>query len=266
MNPVFGHGHLRLYLLSLLAEHPRHGYELIQALSDRFGGTYSPSAGTIYPRLAKLEEEGLVTKSTDGRKTIYEITDAGRAELESRRAELDSIEENVTDSVRILADGVRAGVHSAMRSLRADLASAAREASHTATRSSAGRSSAAPTPAAPASGGAPSDSAGMSDTAPSGESGERGGAQTAGEASAPGMPTGTAGATAPGAPHSEQQRTGNADALREAEIALTAFRAKVRADLRKHAAKGVIPPAAVRRLTDELARIQAELHASLKGR
>ena len=50
--PVFAHGHLRLYLLSLLAERPMHGYELIQALSDRFGGTYVPSAGTIYPRLA----------------------------------------------------------------------------------------------------------------------------------------------------------------------------------------------------------------------
>jgi DNA-binding PadR family transcriptional regulator len=91
--PVFAHGNLRLYLLALLEEQPRHGYELIQALSDRFGGTYSPSAGTIYPRLAKLEEEGLVTKRTDGRKSVYEITDAGRAELESRRHELDAIED-----------------------------------------------------------------------------------------------------------------------------------------------------------------------------
>ena len=126
--PVFAHGSLRLYLLALLDEQPRHGYELIQALSDRFGGTYSPSAGTIYPRLSKLEEEGLVTKSTDGRKTVYEITDAGRAELEARRHELDAIEDEVTDSVRRLADGVRAEVNEAMRSLRAELASAAREA------------------------------------------------------------------------------------------------------------------------------------------
>ncbi|MFF1879558.1 helix-turn-helix transcriptional regulator [Leifsonia sp. NPDC058230] len=127
MTPVFAHGSLRLYLLSLLNESPKHGYELIQALSDRFGGTYSPSAGTIYPRLAKLEEEGLVTKTTDGRKTVYAITDAGRAELAEREHELDAIEDEVTDSVRRLADEVRAGVHEAMRSLRADLASAARE-------------------------------------------------------------------------------------------------------------------------------------------
>jgi len=131
---VFAHGSLRLYLLSLLAEEPRHGYELIQALSDRFGGTYVPSAGTIYPRLAKLEEEGLVTKTTDGRKTVYSITDAGRAELAAREHELDAIEEEVTDSVRRLADEVRAGVNDAMRTLRAELASAAREAKRDATR------------------------------------------------------------------------------------------------------------------------------------
>jgi len=131
---VFAHGSLRLYLLSLLAEEPRHGYELIQALSDRFGGTYVPSAGTIYPRLAKLEEEGLVTKTTDGRKTVYSITDAGRAELAAREHELDAIEDEVTDSVRRLADEVRAGVNDAMRTLRAELASAAREAKRDATR------------------------------------------------------------------------------------------------------------------------------------
>lgn len=126
--PVFGHGHLRLYLLSLLVDTPKHGYEFIQLLEERFGGTYTPSAGTIYPRLAKLEEEGLVTKTTEGRKSVYTITDAGRAELADRRRELESIEEDVTDSVRRLADEVRSSVQDAMRSLRADLAAAAREA------------------------------------------------------------------------------------------------------------------------------------------
>ncbi len=138
MTPVFAHGHLRLYLLSLLAEQPMHGYELIQQLGDRFGGTYIPSAGTIYPRLGKLEEEGLVTKSPNGRKTVYQITPAGRAELDSRRSELDGIENDVTDSVRRLADGVRASVDEAMKTLKADLAAAAREA--TADAREAGRS------------------------------------------------------------------------------------------------------------------------------
>lgn len=129
MSPaVFAHGHLRLYLLSILEERAMHGYELIQALEERFGGTYTPSAGTIYPRLSKLEEEGLVTKSADGRKTVYSLTDAGRAELASRQAELDGIENGVTDSVRRLADEVRDSVNTAMKSLRADLAAAARDA------------------------------------------------------------------------------------------------------------------------------------------
>jgi DNA-binding PadR family transcriptional regulator len=127
--PVFGHGKLRLYLLALLDEREQHGYDLMQALSDRFGGTYVPSAGTIYPRLSKLEEDGLVTKRSDGRRTVYAITDDGRAELAARRRELDGIEEEVGDSVRRLADEVRATVGDAMRSLRADLAAATSQAS-----------------------------------------------------------------------------------------------------------------------------------------
>jgi len=126
--PVFAHGHLRLYLLSLLDERPMHGYELIQALSDRFGGTYVPSAGTIYPRLGKLEEDGLVTKESDGRKTVYAITAAGRAELAERGSELTGIEDELSDSVRRLADEVRHSVNDAMKTLRADLAAAARDA------------------------------------------------------------------------------------------------------------------------------------------
>ncbi len=127
MAPVFSHGDLRLYLLSLLDEGPRHGYDIMQALSDRTGGTYTPSAGTIYPRLAKLEEEGLVTKSVDGRKTVYEITDAGRAEVSARAGDLEGIESGLTDSVRLIADEVRGSVREAMKSLRADLAAASRD-------------------------------------------------------------------------------------------------------------------------------------------
>lgn len=75
--PIFAHGQMRLYLLTLLAESPMHGYELMQAIEQRFDGTYVPSAGTIYPRLAKLADDGLITKRTVGRKTVYEITDEG---------------------------------------------------------------------------------------------------------------------------------------------------------------------------------------------
>ncbi|MET0862490.1 MAG: PadR family transcriptional regulator [Microbacterium sp.] len=127
MTPVFSHGDLRLYLLSLLDEGPRHGYDIMQALSDRTGGTYTPSAGTIYPRLAKLEEEGLVTKSVDGRKTVYEITEAGHAEVAARAGDLEGIEAGLTDSVRLIAQEVRGSVRDAMKSLRADLAAATRD-------------------------------------------------------------------------------------------------------------------------------------------
>jgi DNA-binding PadR family transcriptional regulator len=127
MTPaVFGHGHLRLYLLRLLAEQPRHGYELIQELEQRFGGTYVPSAGTIYPRLAKLVDDGLITKREEGRRSVYDITDAGREELRMRAGELDGIEHQLSDSVRRLADEVRSNVAEAMRTLRADLAADAR--------------------------------------------------------------------------------------------------------------------------------------------
>lgn len=126
MAPVFSHGDLRLYLLNLLDEGPRHGYDIMQALSDRTGGTYTPSAGTIYPRLAKLEEEGLVTKTVDGRKTVYEITAAGRAEVAARAGELEGIQADLADSVRLIADEVRGSMREAMKSLRADLAAAAR--------------------------------------------------------------------------------------------------------------------------------------------
>ncbi|WP_309103011.1 helix-turn-helix transcriptional regulator [Microbacterium sp.] len=128
MSPaVFSHGDLRLYLLSLLSESPQHGYGIIQALTDRTGGTYTPSAGTIYPRLAKLEEEGLVTKTVDGRTTIYSITDAGRAELSAREGDLAGIESDLADSVRLIANEVRQSVQDAMKSLRADLKAAERD-------------------------------------------------------------------------------------------------------------------------------------------
>lgn len=132
MAPVFAHGELRLYLLSLLSDGPKHGYELIRALSDRFGGTYTPSAGTIYPRLAKLEEEGLVDNERDGRRTAYRITDAGRAELEARAGDLAGVEAEISASIRRLADELREEIQTNMRGLRADLAATAEQARVTA--------------------------------------------------------------------------------------------------------------------------------------
>ncbi len=128
MSPVFAHGQLRLYLLALLADGPRHGYEVIQDLQDRFHGLYSPSAGTVYPRLAKLEEEGLVARSDEGRKAVYQITDAGRAEVRERATEIAGLQIDLDDSVRRLAEQVRSTVQDRAAELRAELRAAAQAA------------------------------------------------------------------------------------------------------------------------------------------
>lgn len=127
MSPVFRHGALRLYLLKLLDEQPRHGYEVISLLEDRFLGFYAPSAGTVYPRLAKLESEGLVEhEEADGRK-VYRLTGAGRKELADHMDELESLEADLTRSVTDLAKDVRSEVRSSVRELRDELKAAARE-------------------------------------------------------------------------------------------------------------------------------------------
>ncbi|WP_432134053.1 MULTISPECIES: helix-turn-helix transcriptional regulator [unclassified Streptomyces] len=128
MPPVFAHGRLRLYLLKLLDEAPRHGYEVIRLLEERFQGLYAPSAGTVYPRLAKLEAEGLVTHTTEGGRKVYAITDAGRAELADRSGELADLELEIRESVAELAAEIRADVRGAAGDLRREMRAAASRA------------------------------------------------------------------------------------------------------------------------------------------
>lgn len=130
MPPVFAHGRLRLYLLKLLDEAPRHGYEVIRLLEERFQGLYAPSAGTVYPRLAKLEAEGLVTHTTEGGRKVYAITDAGRAELADRSGELADLELEIRESVAELAAEIRADVKGAAGDLRREMRAAVSEARH----------------------------------------------------------------------------------------------------------------------------------------
>jgi DNA-binding PadR family transcriptional regulator len=77
---------VRLALLALLEDGPKHGYELMKALEDRTGGFYRASAGTVYPTLQQLEDEGLVVSEPHDGKRVYRLTDAGRREL-GREAE-----------------------------------------------------------------------------------------------------------------------------------------------------------------------------------
>jgi DNA-binding PadR family transcriptional regulator len=131
MTPVFRHGRLRLYLLRLLDEEPRHGYEVIRLLRDRFMGVYAPSPGTIYPRLSRLEDEGLVTHDEENGRKVYRITDAGRTELRNRGAELDELEEELSESVSDIAREFGEDVRATVRSLREELTRAAREVRQT---------------------------------------------------------------------------------------------------------------------------------------
>jgi len=127
VSPVFSHGRLRLYVLKLLEESPRHGYDVIRLLEDRFMGLYAPSPGTIYPRLQRLEAEGLVTQSQEGGRKVYQLTDAGREELASRREELAELEADISGSVHGLAREVRDEVRGSVRDLKQELRQAARE-------------------------------------------------------------------------------------------------------------------------------------------
>lgn len=223
MPPVFAHGQLRLYLLSLLEDGPRHGYELITALSERFGGTYRPSAGTVYPRLARLEEEGLVRRTDAGRKSLYELTDAGRAELASHRDELVALEHDLADTVRRLAAQVRHEVTGAMAGMKADLAAAAQEARAAAVRVATVAGEAVQGGGS-WSGGPPAGPAGGS-TAPAGS--------TAPPASADASPR----RVADDAVDRDEQRGRRA----EVEAELIRFREEVRAAVRVAEAHGDLP-------------------------
>jgi DNA-binding PadR family transcriptional regulator len=130
MTAVFSHGRLRLYLLKLLAEGPKHGYELIRLLENRFLGLYAPSAGTIYPRLQRMEAEGLVSHTAAGGRKVYEITEAGRAELRQRAGELAALETEIHASVAdlsTLAGEIEQQVAGSVRDIKRELREAARE-------------------------------------------------------------------------------------------------------------------------------------------
>jgi len=118
---VFGHGDLRLYLLKLLDEEPRHGYELIRLLEERFLGAYTPSAGTIYPRLAALEEEGLVEHTEEEGRKVYKLTDRGREELSEREGDMVDLEQRVGKWASDLASGVLGDLKESLDGLSREL-------------------------------------------------------------------------------------------------------------------------------------------------
>ncbi|MER8607411.1 PadR family transcriptional regulator [Mesorhizobium sp. M1233] len=88
-------GDLKLITLSLLAEAPRHGYDIIKALEERTSGFYSPSPGVVYPTLTFLEEAGYAVSAAEGNKKVFSITEAGQAHLNENREMIDHVLEHL---------------------------------------------------------------------------------------------------------------------------------------------------------------------------
>ena len=113
---LFDHGTLRWVLLSLIADKPSHGYELIKAVETKLGGAYSPSPGVIYPSLTLLEEMGALESEAQGGKKLYSITEAGRALLDENAEVLRGAEATMD---KFAARALRpAAIHDAIGRLR----------------------------------------------------------------------------------------------------------------------------------------------------
>lgn len=95
---MFESGELRLLLLKLIANSPRHGYDCIRAIEEMTGGEYAPSPGIVYPTLTMLDEMGLIAekKSKDAKK-VFEATEEGRSHLEERSDEVENLIERLEE-------------------------------------------------------------------------------------------------------------------------------------------------------------------------
>jgi DNA-binding PadR family transcriptional regulator len=93
---LFDAGALRYIVLQLIAEKPRHGYDIIKEIEQQIGGGYSPSPGVIYPLLSMLQDQGYVSVTPDGNKNLHTITPEGKAFLEENRAVVDAIQERMS--------------------------------------------------------------------------------------------------------------------------------------------------------------------------
>ncbi|WP_439617644.1 PadR family transcriptional regulator [Shinella sp.] len=116
---LFDYGELRLLLLAIIADAPSHGYELIKTVEDRFGGSYSPSPGVIYPTLAWLDDMGYtVIEPAEGGRKRYRITPEGEAFLAANRAAIDELMARAGHRGPGGREGVPAPVVRAMENLK----------------------------------------------------------------------------------------------------------------------------------------------------
>jgi len=116
MGRIFEQGDLKYVILRLLEEKPRHGYEVIKELEDRFGGAYSPSPGTVYPTLSMLEDLGYAKVAPDeGGRKVYSITPEGSAYLAEHSTTVDTIFERIGRFVEGFFDEPMMDVNHAFR-------------------------------------------------------------------------------------------------------------------------------------------------------
>ena len=119
---MFDGGELKLVLLKLIEEAPRHGYDLIREIEDRTGGAYAPSPGVIYPTLTLLDDMGLIDATAEGSRKQFAITDAGKAELAEKAAEVQALIDRLAEMGAARAKTDTGPVSRAMGNLRAVLA------------------------------------------------------------------------------------------------------------------------------------------------
>jgi DNA-binding PadR family transcriptional regulator len=120
LGRFFDHGDLRYVLLGLIAERPRHGYELIKAIEEKFGGIYSPSPGVIYPTLTLLEELGYIQPDVaEGPRKQFVVTPEGAEFLAANRAVVDQIFARMAEVSHIYAGGPAPEIRRAMHNLEA---------------------------------------------------------------------------------------------------------------------------------------------------
>jgi DNA-binding PadR family transcriptional regulator len=122
LGRFFDHGDLRYVLLGLIAEGPRHGYELIKAIEEKFGGLYSPSPGVVYPTLTLLEELGYIRpENAEGPRKQFAITPEGGEFLAANRAVVDQIFARIAEVTRAYGGGPAPEIRRAVQNLEAAL-------------------------------------------------------------------------------------------------------------------------------------------------
>ena len=119
---MFDSGELRLVLLKLIADEPRHGYDLIRRIEELTGGAYAPSPGVIYPTLTLLDDMGLIeAQQSEGAKKLFAITDAGTTELEANKESAERLIARLADIGEERQRTDSASVRRAMGNLKAVL-------------------------------------------------------------------------------------------------------------------------------------------------